>query len=142
MAVAFPWPDFFQNQEAYAIVLSQAPRVVLASITAYLFGEFCNSFTLAKMKVRAEGRYIRTRYIASTAVGQAADSLVFYPIAFLGVIPLAQLPLLIASTWFVKVVWEIVALPISIPITKALKRTEDEDYYDRDTDFNPFRLAR
>lgn len=86
LAVALPWPDFFHNQEAYATVLSQAPRIVVASVTAYLTGEFFNSL-----------------YIASTMVGQAADSLVFYPIAFAGVIPLSQLPGLIASTWLVKV---------------------------------------
>lgn len=141
LAVALPWPDFFYNQEAYATVLSQAPRIVLASLTAYLTGEFFNSFTLAKMKVLTDGKYIRTRYIASTMVGQAADSLVFYPIAFVGVIPLSELPALIASTWLVKVLWEVIALPISIPITSALKRMENEDYYDRSTDFNPFRVA-
>lgn len=141
IAVALPWPEFFQNQDAYATVLSQAPRVVLASLCAYLVGEFCNSFTLAKLKVFSEGRYIRARYIASTMVGQAADSLVFYPIAFLGVIPTSQLPALIASTWLVKVLWEAVALPASIPITRALKRIENEDYYDKNTKFSPFRLA-
>jgi len=141
VTVALPWPEFFQNQEAYATVLGQAPRVVVASLCAYLVGEFCNSFTLAKMKVHSEGRYIRARYIASTMVGQAADSLVFYPIAFLGVIPLLQLPALIASTWLLKVLWEVIALPASIPVTKALKRLENEDYYDKHTNFSPFRLA-
>jgi queuosine precursor transporter len=140
VTVALPWPDFFQNQQAYEVVLGMGPRIVLASLSAYFVGEFCNSFTLAKMKVFSEGRNIRIRYVASTAVGEAADSLVFYPIAFLGLIPLSELPMLIVSTWLVKVLWEVIALPVSIPLTTWLKRVENEDYYDTATNFNPFKI--
>jgi queuosine precursor transporter len=141
LTAVLPSPPFFQANEAYAKVFGLAPRLVLASLSAYVVGEFFNSFVLAKMKVATDGKYIRTRYVASTVAGQLADSIVFYSIAFYGIIPLDQIPALILSTWAVKVLWEIVALPVSIPITNWIKKYEQKDHFDNRTNFNPFTLG-
>ena len=141
ITISLPSPAFFQNQSAFSIVLGMAPRIVIASISAFLVGGFCNSLTLAKMKIFSKGRNMQARFVLSTAVGEAVDSLVFYPIAFLGLIPPTQFPSLIASTWFVKVMWEVVALPASVPLTRILKRYVNVDFFDDKTDFNPFLLS-
>jgi queuosine precursor transporter len=140
VAVILPPPIFFQDQPAFEKVLGQTPRIVVASLLAYFAGEFCNSFVLSKMKLKYEGRSMPTRFIISTILGQGVDSFVFYPIAFFGSMPLASLGTLIFSAWGIKVLWEALALPISVPIAKALKKIEDEDVYDRQTNFNPFKL--
>lgn len=140
IAVMLPPPIFFQDQPAFEKVLGQTPRIAIASLLAYFAGEFCNSFILSKMKVKYEGRSMSTRFIISTIFGQGVDSFVFYPVAFFGSIPLTSLGTLIVSAWGVKVLWETLALPISVPIAKALKKIEDEDVYDRQTNFNPFKL--
>ncbi len=124
-------------QEAYTAILGFTPRLLLASFMAYLVGEFLNSFVMAKLKVRTEGRYLWLRTISSTLVGEGADSLVFISVAFWGIIPLAGLGTAILSQWLVKVVYEIIATPLTYLIVGGLKRSEQEDYYDRDTDFTP-----
>ena len=124
-------------QEAYAAILGFTPRLLLASFMAYLVGEFLNSFVMAKLKVRTGGRYLWLRTISSTLVGEGADSLVFISVAFWGIIPLAGLGTAIISQWLVKVVYEIIATPLTYLIVGGLKRSEQEDYYDRDTDFTP-----
>jgi queuosine precursor transporter len=140
VTVILPPPIFFQDQPAFEKVLGQTPRIVVASLLAYFAGEFCNSFILSKMKVKYEGRSMPTRFIISTILGQGVDSFIFYPVAFFGSMPLASLGTLIFSAWGIKVLWEALALPISVPIAKALKKIEDEDVYDRQTNFNPFKL--
>jgi queuosine precursor transporter len=133
-----PPAPFWPNQQAFDQVLGHVPRIVAASVAAYFVGEFCNSYVLAKIKVKMKGRAMPLRFILSTVVGQAVDTTVFVIIAFAGVFELDQLISLIISGWAVKVAWEIIALPITIPIVKWLKRTENEDYFDKDTNFSPF----
>ena len=130
-------PSAEAAQGAYAAILGFTPRLLLASFMAYLVGEFLNSFVMAKLKVRTEGRYLWLRTISSTLVGEGADSLVFISVAFWGIIPLVGLGTAILSQWMVKVVYEIIATPLTYLIVGALKRSEQEDYYDRDTDFTP-----
>lgn len=132
---------FWEYQEDFDNILGKVPRIVAASITAYFLGEFTNSFIVAKMKIRTEGKGLATRFIVSTVFGQAVDTTVFVAIAFLGTMALPDLALITLSSWIFKVVWEIVALPISIPLVKWLKKAENEDYYDTNTDFNPFKLS-
>jgi queuosine precursor transporter len=139
-AVRLPPAGFWKDQGAFATVLAHVPRIVLASITAYFLGEFCNSYVLAKIKVKMEGRGIAWRFVASTIVGQAVDTSTFVLVAFLGTFPAKELLSITISGWAFKVAWEIIALPLTLPIVRKLKQAENEDYFDRDTNFNPFHL--
>mgnify|MGYP006424811523 CR=1 FL=1 len=132
---------FWEYQESFENVLGKVPRIVAASIAAYFFGEFTNSFVVAKMKVKSDGKGMALRFAVSTIFGQAVDTTVFVTIAFLGTMSLNDLGLIILSGWGFKVAWEIIALPISIPLVKWLKKVENEDYYDKKTNFNPFKLS-
>lgn len=136
-----PAAPFWPHQDAYELILGRVPRIVLASITAYFIGEFCNSYVLAKMKVKMQGKVMPLRFITSTIVGQFVDTAVFVLIAFTGLFPTANLVSITLSAWLFKVVWEIIALPITLPIVNYLKRAENEDYYDINTNFNPFMVA-
>lgn len=138
IAEMLPAADFWKNQEAFHTILGKVPRIVVASIMAYLAGEFVNSFTIAKLKVRQSGSAMPVRFVVSTLFGQAIDTAVFIIIAFAGTMPLSVMASVFLSAWLFKVVWEIIALPISIPFVTWLKKVENEDYYDKDTNFNPF----
>jgi uncharacterized integral membrane protein (TIGR00697 family) len=132
------WP----NQAAWETVFGGTWRIVLASMIGYFAGEFVNSFTLAKLKILTSGRYLWTRTIGSTIAGEAADSLLFYPIAFLGR-PGWTLPdvlAVMAANYCLKVAWEVLATPLTYVVVGYLKRVEREDYYDHDTNFTPFSL--
>ncbi len=140
IARLLPPAEFWHNQEAFDTVLSHVPRIVLGSVTAYLCGEFTNSFIVAKMKVLTNGKSMAARFILSTVVGQLIDSIVFVTIALAGIYSLDAMINIILSIWIVKVAWEILALPISLPFVRWLKQQENEDYYDKSTDFNPFKV--
>ena len=131
---------FWNGQEAYTRILGATPRILAASFAAYLVGEFLNSFVLARMKVATRGRWLWTRTIGSTLVGQAADSTVFILAAFAGTFSAADLAGVVLAQWLVKSAYEIIATPATYAIVGFLKRAEREDWYDRDTDFNPFRV--
>jgi uncharacterized integral membrane protein (TIGR00697 family) len=135
-AGSFATPEAAQS--AYDAILGFTPRLLLASFTAYLVGEFLNSFVLAKLKVRTEGRWLWLRTISSTLVGEGADSLIFMSIAFYGILPADALRVAIFSQWSVKVAFEVIATPITYLAVAALKKSERVDTFDRDTDFNPF----
>ena len=129
-----------EQQNAVNMIFGQTWRIVLASLLAFWLGEFANSFVLAKMKVFTEGKYLWMRTIGSTFAGEAVDSLIFYPIAFLGTWSNAQVISVMIGNYFIKVFWEVLATPVTYKVVAFLKRVEHEDYYDRDTDFNPFTL--
>lgn len=131
------WP----HQEALETVFGTTPRIVLASLIAYFCGEFTNSFVLAKMKIFTDGRYLWTRTIGSTIVGEAVDSAIFYPLAFIGVWNTDLVISVMFSNYVIKVLWEVCATPLTYKIVRFLKRIEHEDYYDRDTNFTPFSLS-
>jgi hypothetical protein len=142
VVVALPPAPFWKNQEAYEIAFGQAWRIAGASMIAYFCGEFANSFVLARMKILTAGRWLWTRTIGSTIVGEAVDSALFYPLALYGtgIIPNEQLPAVMAFQFVAKVLVEVAFTPITYMIVGFLKRAEREDYYDRDTDFTPFSL--
>ena len=142
VVVALPPAPFWENQKAYEIAFGQAPRIAAASMIAYFCGEFVNSFVLAKMKILTAGRWLWTRTIGSTIVGEAVDSLLFYPLAFYdsGMIPNDRLAAIMAAQFVLKVGVEVVFTPVTYKIVGLLKRAENEDYYDRDTNFTPFSL--
>ncbi|HEY8351702.1 MAG TPA: queuosine precursor transporter [Sphingomonadales bacterium] len=139
--VSLPPAEGWPHQEAYAAVLGQTPRIVAASLTAFLTGELINAYVLARMKVWTKGRYLWTRTIGSTIVGQAADSLVFYPIAFYGVWSTDLMITVMISNFLVKTGWEAVLTPITYKVVGALKKAEGVDHFDYDTDFTPFALT-
>jgi len=140
VVLAFEPAPGWQGQPALEAVFRQTPRIVLASLVAYWAGEFCNSYVMARMKVGSEGRRLWTRTIGSTVVGQAVDSLIFCPVAFLGVWPDALVVQVMVANYFLQVGWEAVVTPFTYLAVNFLKRAEGEDYYDRDTDFTPFSL--
>jgi len=123
--------------QAYAAILGFTPRLLAASFIAYLTGEFLNSFVLAKLKIRTKGRFLWIRTIGSTIVGEGADSAIFITAAFLGILPGNALLTTILSQWLFKVVYETAATPLTYIVVNFLKKKEDEDYYDRGTNFNP-----
>jgi uncharacterized integral membrane protein (TIGR00697 family) len=126
---------------AMLTVFGNTPRLVLASLIAYFCGEFCNSYVLAKMKLRTSGRRLWMRTIGSTIVGEAIDSLVFYPLAFYGLWSNEQLLTVLVTNYGLKVGWEVLMTPVTYRVVNFLKRAESEDYYDRDTNFTPFSLS-
>jgi hypothetical protein len=128
----------WNNQAAYEAILGLTPRIVCASLIAYFFGEFSNSFVLAKMKIWTKGKWLWTRTIGSTVVGELVDSAIFVTIAFFGILPNSLLLTLIISNYLFKTGVEILFTPITYKVVNFLKRKENEDYYDRDTNFNPF----
>ena len=140
--VALPPAPTWENQKVYEIAFGNTWRIAGASMIAYFCGEFVNSFVLAKMKVATAGRYMRTRFVASTIAGEAVDSSLFYPLAFWnsGIMPNELVMTLVISQFVTKTLVEIAFLPLTTRIVTALKKAEQEDHYDRDTDFNPFTL--
>lgn len=138
---ALPHPPEWANQEAYRKILGLTPRIVAASLIAYWAGEFSNSFVLAKMKVLTNGRWLWTRTIGSTLVGEGVDTALFVSIAFLGVSPAPLLWAVLISNYVFKVAVEVVATPLTYAIVAFLKRREQVDWYDRRTNFNPFAWA-
>jgi uncharacterized integral membrane protein (TIGR00697 family) len=129
-------------QSAYERILGYTPRLLVASFLAYLVGEFANSFVLAKMKIRTKGRFLWSRTIGSTLVGQGLDAAVFIFIAFGGTLSWALIGGIIFTHWLVKTGYEVVATPFTYMVVNYLKRKEGVDTYDYDTNFNPFLVTR
>jgi uncharacterized integral membrane protein (TIGR00697 family) len=131
----------WENQAAYEAILGTTPRIVLGSLIAYFAGEFSNSYTLARMKVLTQGRWLWTRTIGSTLVGEGVDTLLFVSIAFAGTLPWSLFWSIVVSNYVFKCGLEAAMTPVTYQITSFLKRTENEDVYDVDTDFNPFKMG-
>ena len=127
-------------QPAIELLFGPTWRIVVGSIVAFWIGDFVNSYVLAKMKIWTGGRFLWMRTIGSTMVGQAADSVIFYPLAFAGIWETATLTRIVVFNWVFKVAVEAVFTPITYWIVSTVKRVEGEDYYDRGTDFTPFSL--
>jgi hypothetical protein len=135
-----PASDWAQNQSAFATILGQTPRIVFASVIAYLVGEFINSFILAKMKVAQQGKHLWMRTISSTLVGEGLDTMIFCLIAFYGVFSNELLFTIIVSNYIFKVGVEVLATPATYKVIGFLKRKEQEDFYDTKTQFSPFKF--
>ena len=140
-AGALPAAGFWDGQDAYQQILGQTPRILLASFLAYLVGEFANAFVLAKMKIATRGRWLWTRTIGSTLVGQALDSAVFMTVAFAGIIPGEALVTAIVTQWLAKSAYEAAATPLTYGVVGFLKRRDGVDTYDTDTRFNPLAIS-
>lgn len=136
MPSASVWP----NQSAYEAILGVVPRIVIASMVAFFAGEFTNSIVMSKMKILTNGKYLWTRTIGSTVVGQLVDSILFTALAFFGTVPATVLMIMIAVQYFGKVIYEAVLTPVTYYIVKKLKQAEGIDVYDRGVSYNPFGL--
>ncbi|MEM8771580.1 MAG: queuosine precursor transporter [Pseudomonadota bacterium] len=138
VVVAMPPAPGWAGQDAYEQVFGLTPRIVLASIIAFWAGELANAFVMARMKVWSGGKHLWRRTIGSTIVGQGVDSLIFYPIAFLGVWTTGQVITVLITNYLLKVLWEALLTPVTYKVVGALKRAEGVDVYDAETNFTPF----
>jgi len=135
-----PGSVHFTNQSAFASVLGNTERIVVASFIAFLFGSFLNAYVMSKMKILQHGRGFSIRAVASTIVGEGADSLVFFTIAFSGIIPQSALLMLILTQTALKTGYEIIALPLTNVVVKWVKKREQTDVYDRGISYNPLKV--
>ena len=142
MIVALPPAPFWNNQEAYEVAFGSTWRIAAAGLVAFALGEFVNSFIMAKMKILSSGKHLWQRTITSTVFGEVVDTSIFVPLAFWnsGIIPNDKIPLIIAAQIIAKIGVEVAFTPAVYKIVAFLKRVEQTDYYDRNTDFNPFKL--
>jgi len=137
-----PAPDW-KNQAAYDVIFGQVPRIVFASLCAFWAGEFVNSYVLARMKLWTQGKHLWSRTIGSTIAGEGVDSLIFYPLAFLGAEgwTTALVIKVLITQWVLKVSWEVILTPFTYLVVNFLKRREGVDVFDEGTDFTPFRAS-
>jgi hypothetical protein len=138
LVIYLPPISGFDGNDAYTRVLGSVPRILLGGWIAVWVGGMLNDYVLAKMKVRTNGKYLWMRTIGSTLVGELANTVLFYVIALYAVLPNNLLLASIISAWLIKVAVEVIFTPLTYLATKKLKRAENEDYYDRNTNFNPF----
>ena len=142
MIVWMPAAPDWANQSAFATVFDFVPRIVAASLIAFWAGEFANSYVMAKMKIFTDGRHLWSRTVGSTVVGQAVDTTLVITLTFVGTQSVATIINLIVSGYLAKVIYEVVATPLTYLVVNALKRAEGVDVFDTDTDFNPFGKER
>src|SRR5664279_3501794 len=140
LAIAVPAAPFWQNQAAFSTILGSTPRIIIASLLAYLTGSFLNAFVMSKVKVLMKGKDFSVRAILSTLVGETADSMIFITIAFVGNLPFNVLIGMIFTQACIKTVYEIVILPFTIVVVKWVKRVEGTDTYDESISYNPFSI--
>ena len=140
LVMAIPSPGFFEAEGAFATVLGMTPRIVLASLVAYLVGEFSNAAILSRMKILTRGKWLWTRTIGSTLVGEGLDTIIFITICFIGTVPNAVLMQMMLYQYLFKVAFEFVATPLTYAVVGWLKRMEGVDIYDHGVSYNPFQL--
>lgn len=140
IAVALPAAPFWEGEQHFDFVFGMAPRIVVASLLAFLVGSFLNAYVMSKMKVPSGGRNFSARAIWSTVVGETADSLIFFPIAFGGLIAWPELLVMMGTQIVLKSLYEVIILPITIRVVKAVKRIDGSDVYDTDISYNVLKV--
>jgi uncharacterized integral membrane protein (TIGR00697 family) len=140
VGIVVPGAPFWQNQEAFATILGNTPRIVAASLSAYLVGSFLNAFVMSRMKVLTKGKGFSGRAILSTVVGESADSLIFISIAFAGIFPFGVLVTMIFTQAMLKTVYEILILPFTVWVVGFVKRVEGVDTFDTNLSYNLFKV--
>ena len=140
LAIKLPYADSWQHQQPYSLILGSAPRMLMASLGAFLFGEFIGTYILAKIKIFTHGRYLWLRTMSAMAVGQLLDSLIFTVIAFAGLISLHHVIILSIAAYACKIIYQILLTPGIYVLVDFLKQHEGVDVFDRRTNFNPFKL--
>jgi uncharacterized integral membrane protein (TIGR00697 family) len=140
VGIVIPGAPFWQNQEAFTTILGNTPRIVLASLSAYLIGSFLNAFVMSRMKVLTKGKGFSARAILSTLVGESADSLLFIGIAFAGVFPVGVLIAMVFTQAMLKTAYEILILPVTLGVVKWVKHIEGVEAFDTDLSYSLFRI--
>lgn len=140
IAVAIPAAPFWEGEEHFDFVFGMAPRIVAASLMAFLVGSFLNAYVMSKMKVASQGRNFSARAIWSTVVGETADSLIFFPVAFGGVIAWKELLIMMGIQIVLKSLYEVMILPVTIRVVKAIKKIDGSDVYDTDISYNVLKV--
>ena len=136
LAVMLPAAPFWEGEESFNFVFGIAPRIVFASLCAFLVGSFINAYVMSRMKVASKGKHFSARAVISTLLGESADSLIFFPIAFAGVIPTNELLMMIGIQAFLKSAYEVIILPVTIQVVKYIKKVEGIDVYDEKISYN------
>ena len=140
IAAAIPAAPFWEGEEHFNFVFGMAPRIVAASLMAFLVGSFLNAYVMSKMKVASQGRNFSARAIWSTVVGETADSLIFFPVAFGGVIAWKELLIMMGIQIVLKSLYEVMILPVTIRVVKAIKKIDGSDVYDTDISYNALKV--
>ena len=140
LAILLPAAPFWEGGESFDFVFGMTPRIVTASLCAFLAGSFLNAYIMSKMKIASAGRHFSLRAIVSTIAGESVDSLIFFPIAFGGLVTFNTLLLLVGTQALLKSAYEIVVLPVTIRVVRYVKKIDDSDTYDTSVSFNPFRI--
>lgn len=140
LAISLPAAPFWDGEESFNFVFGLAPRITIASLLAFLVGSFLNAYIMSKMKIATQGKYFSLRAITSTIVGESADSLIFFPIAFGGIIPMPELLIMIATQACLKSIYEVIILPVTIHVVEYIKRIDHTDIYDHNISYNIIQL--
>lgn len=140
LAVALPAAPFWEGDAAFRFIFGLAPRIAAASLAAFLLGSFLNAYVMSRMKIASRGKHFSARAVLSTLAGESADSLIFFPLAFGGLVPVQELVKMMAIQIFAKTAYEIVVLPVTIRVVNFLKKIEESDAYDTDISYNILKL--
>lgn len=138
IAIIIPGAPFWDGEESFNFIFGLAPRIAIASLLAFLVGSFLNAYVMSKMKIASNGKYFSVRAILSTIIGESADSIIFFPIAFTGIVPINEIVIMIVTQAILKSSYEIIILPITIKVVKVLKRIEGIDTYDKNISYKIF----
>lgn len=141
LAVRLPSPDYWEGGESFNFVFGLAPRIALASMVAFLVGSLLNAYVMSRMKLASSGRRFSLRAIVSSVIGETADSLVFFPIAFAGLMPVKELLMMMLLQAVIKTVYEVLVLPLTILVVRTIKNHEDTDAYDEDVSYKFWRIS-
>lgn len=140
LAIALPAASFWNGESSFNFVFGLAPRIAIASLLAFLTGSFLNAYIMSKMKVATRGKYFSLRAVLSTLIGETADSVLFFPIAFAGLIPARELLVMIGTQAFLKSLYEVFILPVTIHVVRYIKKIDGNDTYDRSISYNIMKI--
>lgn len=138
IAIFMPAAPFWEGEESFNFIFGLAPRIAIASLLAFLAGSFVNAMVMSRMKVSSNGRHFSVRAVVSTLAGESIDSVIFFPIAFLGIVPVGEILVMIGTQAALKSAYEIIILPVTVRVVKAIKRIEGEDTYDNGITYRIF----
>lgn len=140
IALFLPNAPFWEGEESFNFIFGLAPRIALASLIAFLAGSFINAYVMSKMKLASKGKNFSARAILSTLAGESIDSILFFPIAFAGLVPFNELLIMVATQAVLKSLYEVIILPFTIRVVKYIKKIEGCDVYDQNISYNPLKL--
>lgn len=140
IAIALPAAPFWEGEEGFNFVFGMAPRIAVASLLAFLVGSFVNAYVMSRMKVASAGKHFSARAILSTVYGEGADSVIFFPLAFGGLIPVSELLKMMFLQVFLKTLYEIIVLPVTIRVVRYIKRKENTDVFDKNVSYNVLKI--